>query len=171
MARKEVSQQDWETFVRVARTLGIDIDALSRQDARFVELESVGHRVGRAVAQAVTERLAWERAERLTEPQPCPICKRPSPVKYRTRLMETVDGPIELEEPVCNCSACRRDFFPSASKIGTRPTTLQSCGRGQDRHGECRGEVGGQGPEDSGETGGHRVERPGDHGSQRHDRP
>ena len=136
MARKKVSQEDWETFLRVARQLGIDMEALSSQQARFTELESAGHRVGRAIAQAITERLAWERAERLTEPQACPTCGRLAPVEYHTRPLETADGPIELEEPVGHCSACRRDFFPSASGIGTRSATLQSRPGGQDRHGE-----------------------------------
>jgi hypothetical protein len=116
-----ITAQEWETFLGLAERLQIDVRGLQARDVRFHELEAAGHRLGRAVAQATTERLATARAERLTEPQPCPTCQRPCPVVHRERELETVDGPIVLSEPVCHCSACRRDFFPSASGVGAGP--------------------------------------------------
>ena len=124
MTRVKISEQEWETFVGVADRLGIDVRGLLQKDVRFSVLESVGHALGRAVAQETTERLALARAQRITEPQPCPTCERRWPVVYEERALETVDGPIGLSEPVCHCSACRRDFFPSASGVGTRPAEL-----------------------------------------------
>jgi hypothetical protein len=114
----QLSTQEWETFLGLADRLEIDVRGLVGKEVRFHELEAAGHRLGRAVAQATTERLAAARAERLTEPQPCPTCGQVCAVTHRERELETVDGPIELAEPVCRCSACRRDFFPSASGVG-----------------------------------------------------
>ena len=74
--------------------------------------------MGRAVAQATTERLTLARAERLSEPQLCPTCGQQYPLLRRERRLETLDGPIELHEPVCHCSACRRDFFPQRPALG-----------------------------------------------------
>jgi hypothetical protein len=105
----------------LADRLGIEVRGLLSQDVRFTTLELAGHRLGRAVAQLTTERLARARAERLTEPQVCPTCQQRSPLGHRARELETVDGPIELREPVCPCSACRRDFFPAASGVGLKP--------------------------------------------------
>lgn len=124
MTRAKISEQDWKTFLRVARQLGLDVEALATEEVRFTMLEAVGHQVGRAVAQAMTERLALERAERLIGSQPCPCCGRRCPLVHRKRPMETIDGPIELHEPVCHCPSCRRDFFPSASGLGTRSAEL-----------------------------------------------
>lgn len=124
MARAKLSEQEWETFLGLADRLGIDVRGLLKEDVRFHVLESAGHALGRAVARGATERLTLARAERLTGPQPCPTCDRPCPCVYRERNLETVDGPIELCEPVCHCPACRRDFFPSASSVGARPTEL-----------------------------------------------
>ena len=124
MARMKISEQEWEAFLGVADRLGIDVRGLLEEDVRFHVLESAGHALGRVVAQATTERLALTRAERLSGPQPCPTCGRRCPLVHRERRVETVDGPIELREPVCHCSACRRDFFPSASGVGARPTGL-----------------------------------------------
>lgn len=124
MAGPKITDQEWEVFRNVAERLGIDIDTLLKEDVRFTDLEAAGHRLGRAVAQATTERLALTQAERLTGPQPCPTCGRLCPLVHRQRPLETIDGPIELREAVCHCPACRRDFFPSASEVGTRSTQV-----------------------------------------------
>jgi len=119
MVQAKISEQEWETFVGMADRLGINVRALLKEDVQFHVLESAGHALGRAVAQGATERLTLARAERLSGPQPCPTCDRQCPLVHRERELETIDGPIELREPVCHCSACRRDFFPSASRVGT----------------------------------------------------
>jgi hypothetical protein len=119
MTRGKINEQEWKTFLDVADRLDIDVRGLLERDVPFREMEAAGHRLGRAVAQAATERLALARAERLTGLQPCPTCGRRCPLVYRERELETGDGPINLSEPVCHCSTCRRDFFPSASSVGT----------------------------------------------------
>jgi len=118
MARAEISEQEWETFFGVADRLGIDVRGLRDEEVRFHVLESAGHAFGRAVARATTEWLTFARAERLSGPQICPICGKRCPLVHRVRQLETVDGPIELREPVCHCSACRRDFFPQRPVLG-----------------------------------------------------
>jgi hypothetical protein len=118
MAQAKISGQEWEMFLGVADRLGIKVRSLLREDVRFHEMESAGHALGRAVAQETTERLALARAERLSEPQPCPICGLLCPLIHGDRSLETIDGPIGLHEPKCHCPACRRDFFPSASGFG-----------------------------------------------------
>lgn len=118
MARKNISEEEWQTFLNVADRLEIDVRSSLGTDVRFTQMEMAGHRLGRAVAQIATERLALARAERLTAPQPCPTCGRECPLVHRERELHTIDGPLDLCEPVCHCSACRRDFFPSASVVG-----------------------------------------------------
>ncbi len=124
MAEPRITEQEWEVFRNVSERLGIDMGILLKGGVRFTELEAAGHRLGRAVAQATTERLALTQAERMTGAQPCPTCGRLCPLVHRQRPLETIDGPIELREPVCHCPACRRDFFPSASEVGARSTEV-----------------------------------------------
>lgn len=119
MMHARISEQDWGVFVGVATRLGIDVQGLLERDVPFQEMEAAGHELGRAIAQATTERLSLARAERLTGPQICPTCGQKCPLAHKTRELTTRDGPIELCEPVCHCSACRRDFFPSASRSRT----------------------------------------------------
>lgn len=124
MARAKLSEQEWQTFLDLADRLEIPVRRLLREDVRFTAMETAGHQLGRAVAQITTERLALERAERLTGPQPCPKCQRRCPLIHEQRELETIDGPVELREPVCHCPACRRDFFPSASSAGAAAAGL-----------------------------------------------
>jgi hypothetical protein len=119
MARTKLSEQEWQTFLGLGDRLGIPVRELLEQQVRFTEMESAGHRLGRAVAQITTERLAYARAERMTGRQPCPACGKACLVRHGERDLTTVDGPLELHEPVAHCPACRRDFFPSASGVGT----------------------------------------------------
>lgn len=120
MARAKISEQQWQNFLEVADQLQIPVRELLAKDVRFTAMEAAGHELGRAVAQMATERLALARAERLTGPQSCPTCGRACPLAHRERKLETIDGPLDLCEPVCHCPACRRDFFPSASGVGAR---------------------------------------------------
>jgi hypothetical protein len=129
MAGAEVSKQEWETFLDISDRLGIEVRGLLERDVSFTEMELAGHQLGRAVAQATTERLALARAKRLQGPQPCPTCGRSCPLLHRDRELTTVDGPIDLHEAVCHCPTCRRDFFPSASNVGAGSTQVQSGSR------------------------------------------
>ena len=118
MAQAKISEQEWEVSLGLADRVGINVRSLLQEDVRFHDMESAGHALGRVVAQATTERLALARAERLSGPQPCPTCGLLCPLLYKGRSLKTIDGPIGLQEAVCHCPACRRDFFPSASGIG-----------------------------------------------------
>src|SRR5208337_928229 len=106
MTRAKLNPQEWETFLLLADRLEIDVRPLLTADVRFHELESAGHALGRAVAQATTERLAFAQAERLSGAQPCPTCGQMCLLDHRERGLQTIDGPIELREPVCHCPAC-----------------------------------------------------------------
>jgi hypothetical protein len=118
MNRGKLSEQEWTMLLDLCDRLEIDVRDLLGRDVPFWVLEAAGHRLGRVVAQATTERLTLARSERLTGPQPCPTCGELSSVARRERDLETGDGPVRLCEPVCHCSTCRRDFFPSASSVG-----------------------------------------------------
>lgn len=130
MARTKLTEQEWETFLKVAERLGIPMRELPDKQGRFTELEWSGHCLGRAIAQAATERLAGERAEQMVQQQGCPTCGARCSVVHREREFATLDGPVELREPVAHCSACRRDFFPSACGVGTRSAAVQPGGDG-----------------------------------------
>lgn len=87
-------------------------------ETTFAEIEDFGHEMGRTLARLVDENLTSQHAARFTEQADCPTCgvvcgsKSESP----TRHLQTIDGDVPLQEPAFHCPACRRDFFPSASR-------------------------------------------------------
>jgi hypothetical protein len=90
------------------------------REITFSEIEAIGHQVGRLAAGTIDQTLQFRHAKHLAEAEPCPQCGRDCEVEWRKREMQTGDGPVTLEEPVCECIACERDFFPSASAVETR---------------------------------------------------
>jgi hypothetical protein len=118
MARAKISDHEWQMLLSLADRLQIPVRQRQEEAVRFSAIEAAGHELGRAVARIATERLASAQAERMSGSQPCPSCSLLCPLDHRDREVETVDGTVGLSEPVCHCSACRRDFFPSASAVG-----------------------------------------------------
>lgn len=90
------------------------------KEIAFSEIEEIGHQVGRLAAGTIDQTLQLRHAEHLAEVESCPACGRSCPVERRERPLQTRDGTILLDEPVCHCHACERDFFPSASPVETR---------------------------------------------------
>jgi hypothetical protein len=72
--------------------------------------QSLAHRLGCvSLSRAVREVAAGCGAQAA-----CPSCGQDCPVEVTKRIVKGVSGSIELMEPRAHCSACRRDFFPSA---------------------------------------------------------
>jgi hypothetical protein len=89
------------------------------ENTTFAEMEAFGHEVGRMVGRAVDQQLASQHAEQFQKTTACPTCQtlcepKQSPAE---REIQTSDGRVPIAEPVCHCSVCNRDFFPSAYRI------------------------------------------------------
>ena len=89
------------------------------ENTTFAEIEEFGHEVGRMLGRAVDQKLTSFHAEQFQKVTACPTCQtlcepKPCPAE---RELQTADGSVPIAEPVCHCSACNRDFFPSTSRI------------------------------------------------------
>ena len=89
------------------------------ENTTFAEIEAFGHEVGRMLGRAVDQKLTSRHAEQFQKAAACPTCQtlcepEPSPAE---RELQTSDGSVPIVEPVCHCSVCNRDFFPSANRI------------------------------------------------------
>lgn len=62
----------------------------------------------------------------------CPDCAQRCPVQTRPRTVTALAGPVELDDLVAHCPACRRDFFPAASGAGVRRPRTDAAGRAAD---------------------------------------
>jgi hypothetical protein len=89
------------------------------RETTFAEIEAFGHQAGRMLARALDARLAGQHGSHFSGEQPCPTCGEACPPKESPHALplQTVDGPVTLHEPSCNCPTCRWKFFPGADFV------------------------------------------------------
>jgi hypothetical protein len=86
-------------------------------DSDMDEFEDLAVLAARAAFDAVIAKALVLQNQKLPPHLPCPKCQRECPVKFEERTLHGRMGPATIQEPVCHCSACDRDFFPSAGIV------------------------------------------------------
>lgn len=71
----------------------------------------------RAAFDAVIAQALRLQNQQLPDQLPCPKCQERCQVKTKNRTIQGRMGPATIQEPLCSCSTCGRDFFPSAGTI------------------------------------------------------
>ena len=84
-------------------------------DFDLFAIENLAAIAARGVVRGMVETITAEQAEALGAEHPCPGCGQHVHLDHRSRPIQVRGGAANLPEPVGHCSACRRDFFPSAS--------------------------------------------------------
>ncbi len=83
-------------------------------DCDIDEFEDLAVLAARSAFDAVIARALILQNEKLPDHLPCPKCQQACVVKTEERTIHGRMGPAEIQEPLCHCSVCDRDFFPSA---------------------------------------------------------
>ena len=96
--------------------VGLDVDLFA--------MEEIAVAAARSLVRGAVETMTGDQIETLETEHPCPGCGQRCPLERRSRPIQVRGGPANLEEPVAHCSACRRDFFPSASGAQDRRASL-----------------------------------------------
>jgi hypothetical protein len=112
--------EGWGKIVarRVHEQVGPDLD-LDADD-----IEQVAMSAACAVAKGAIEELLEKKAGVLGAEQPCPGCGKLCPVQRASRSIQFWGAEVQYLEPNCHCPACRRDFFPSASRPASHTARL-----------------------------------------------
>ena len=86
----------------------------------FGQMERIAGQGARSLMQGIVRELVWKQAVALGETQVCPECHSDCQVEWKPRTLQTCFGKVQIPEPECHCTRCRRDFFPSkaASEAG-----------------------------------------------------
>jgi hypothetical protein len=126
MAAWSISEQDQKTLLELAQAWGkvvarraCEAQAL-KSDTHITPLEDLAFQVGQALSQGTLDALLQLHAEQLPAEVPCPDCHVPCPVERAPHLLHLRGGGvIEYGEPMCECSTCRRVFFPLPTGAGS----------------------------------------------------
>lgn len=81
-------------------------------DCDLLAMEQLAQAAAQGVLEGTLSVLLEQQAQALDDHQPCPQCQQPCLVRYQPRPLHCRGGTLTYHEPVCHCSACRRDFFP-----------------------------------------------------------
>ena len=86
-------------------------------DVSLFEMEELAAAASKALVRGAIETLTSDQTQQMPKEMPCPICGRMCGLQTRARPIKVRGGEATLPEPVGHCPACRRDFFPSASRV------------------------------------------------------
>lgn len=121
-AEEKRLKEKFEHHLKEATRLAAEIQALDQGDEvpHYDQIELPAHDLGKRFSRAIQEERAREVALKDLGRVHCPDCKKQCRVEVEPRQVTSMDGPIELTEPVAHCRRCRRSFFPSADPNGIR---------------------------------------------------
>ena len=86
-------------------------------DVSLFEMEELAAAASKALVRGVIESLTGDQAQQVPPEMPCPTCGRMCEIRTRARPIKVRGGEATIQEPAGHCPACRRDFFPSASRV------------------------------------------------------
>ena len=130
MPFRKSSSMDYSEITRVAHGWGkvvarrVEEEVGPELDLDADDIERFARDAACAMARGTIEELLEKKAAALGPEQPCPACQRACPVVRQPRTIRFWGTAVEYAEPKCHCPACRRDFFPSASRVAAHPARL-----------------------------------------------
>ncbi len=130
MASKEARERKLKEIQEIAEGWGkmVSREAFPNApglDITLAEMEEYAVAASRALVKGAVESMTARQGEQFGEEAPCPTCGRVCPVKRKPRPVAVRGGDATLDEPVGHCPTCRRDFFPSASRIEVGQSRVQ----------------------------------------------
>src|SRR5262245_41034272 len=123
MAKRTFTPEDLDALHELARRWGKIMckqafgDQGPGTEVHLDTMEQIAVVAMRGLAAGTLEAATAQQAAALGSHQPCPDCGQLCLVRHEGRTVTTRGGPFEHHEPVCHCTRCRRDFFPSTSPV------------------------------------------------------
>lgn len=84
----------------------------------YSTIEARAHALGQRLSREIQQRQMGRLAAQADEFAKCPECGTRCRLDRKRRRVTSVDGPLQIDEPVGHCPVCRRGFFPPPGDPG-----------------------------------------------------
>jgi hypothetical protein len=89
-------------------------------DSSIDEIEEFAVQASKGIFDGVIARALELQNQRLAKQLACPDCQQPCDVRLKSRTIIGRRAEATIQEPVCHCPVCDRDFFPAAGSLAAR---------------------------------------------------
>ena len=119
-AKLVLLKEKLESYLKQASAIATEIQGLEQGDRtpHYDQIETPAHEAGQLLSRMIQAERMRELALQNFKDTRCPYCGCKCKVEIEYRRATSMDGPVELTEPVAKCRRCRRSFFPSACGTG-----------------------------------------------------
>jgi hypothetical protein len=81
-------------------------------------IEARAHELGQQLSREIQRRQMGELVAGRVAKAPCPRCGTRCELNPKKRTVNSIDGPVEMQELEGHCLVCRRAFFPRQGDLG-----------------------------------------------------
>jgi hypothetical protein len=116
-----ILKEKLEQLLREAAEVSV---ALDRAEGTLVGvphysvIEARAHELGQQLSRQIQARQMGELTAQAAPAAKCPQCGTRCQTRRKKRAVTSIDGPLQVDEPVAHCPRCRRDFFPPPGDVG-----------------------------------------------------
>ena len=82
----------------------------------YSAIEARAHAIGQHLSREIQQRQMAQLTASAADFAKCPKCGTRCQLDRQHRQVSSIDGPLQIEEPLGYCPKCRRGFFPPAGK-------------------------------------------------------
>ena len=115
-AKQKQLQEKLDELLKQAAEVASQIQAEEQGTGvpHYDDIEIPAHEMGQRLSRLIQSARTGDVAAGQDLEIACPDCGRSCRIETKRREVHSMDGPLELTEPVAYCRHCRRSFFPSA---------------------------------------------------------
>jgi hypothetical protein len=114
-------KQNLENLLRQAAEAAVELDRANGTIVgipHYSVIEARAHDLGQQLSRQIQGRHMSQIAGGSADAAKCPGCGVRCETRPNIRHVTSIDGPLNLDETVARCPACRRDFFPPPGNLG-----------------------------------------------------
>jgi hypothetical protein len=108
-------------LLREAAQVSLDLDRANGTIVgipHYSVIEARAHELGQQLSREIQLKRIEQISSDAAPAAKCPECGTRCELGRKKRRLTSIDGPLDVEEPMGHCPVCRRGFFPPPGNLG-----------------------------------------------------